>query len=434
MAFFLSTQKAIAIETERLIVKFKPVASLQNKLDLIKSANSQAESLKLKDTFVLTVPTGTKDKVIQALGKNFLVEYVEEDFRAQSLYSPNDPDFTMQWGLTKIRIPQAWDTTQGSGNVYVAIIDTGINSYHPDFAGKIVLSINCTLTGCPSFVSTDPDGHGTHVAGIVGATADNGIGIAGTAWESKLFLVKALNDNGSGFYSWIANAIIAAVDNGAQVINLSLGGTASSLTLQNAVDYAWNKGAVVVAAAGNSGSTRKFYPAYYTNVIAVGAVDNNDQKANFSNYGSWVDVSAPGVNIYSTYGNTYKSLSGTSMATPFVSGLAALLIGQNPSLSNNEIKNRIESTANKIPGTGTYWLHGRIDACSAVGCSEIITGSSPSPTTSPTPAPTPSPTPAPTPTPTSSSLSPTPTPNPTQTPTTPKPWWCKYLPNHSTCQ
>ena len=247
--------------------------------------------------------------------------------------------------------------------------------------------------------------------------------------------VKALDDGGSGYYSWIANGIIFAADNGAEVINLSLGGTSSSSTLLSAINYAWNKGVVVAAAAGNDGRSRKLYPAYYSNSIAVAATDSNDKKASFSNYGNWVDEAAPGVNIFSAYKNDYANLSGTSMATPFVSGLAALLFGQNPGWSNAQVRNRIESTADRIPGTGTYWVHGRINACEAVGCASVAP--TPTATATPSPIPTSISTQEPTLTPTAtSSPESTPSPSPTTTPTptpTPKPWWCVYVPNHTSC-
>ena len=238
--------------------------------------------------------------------------------------------------------------------------------------------------------------------------------------------VKVLDNNGSGYYSWIANGIIWAADNGAKVINLSLGGTSSSFTLQNAVNYAWNKGAVVVAAAGNRNSTSRFYPAYYSNSMATAATDQNDKKASFSTYGSWVDVAAPGVDIFSTYNNDgYVTLSGTSMAAPFVSGLAGLIFGFHPDWNNIQVRDKLQSSSDQIPGTGSYWTYGRINACKAVDCILL-----PTPTITPTPTPTPIPTPSITPSPTPE---PTPIPTPTPTPTS-KPWWCKYIPSHSLCQ
>lgn len=434
-------------EIDRVIVKFRPLVSQTYKSKLVADRGGiLSENLGLEDTYVVRVPKREGALFANSISKNLLVEYAEEDFIAQAFEVPNDPQFVSQWGLAKIQAPGAWDTTHGGVSVDIAIIDTGVNSSHPDLAGRIVASVNCTISSsCPNFTTSDPDGHGTHVAGIAAATTNNLVGVAGTSWEGRLMSVKSLDDNGSGYYSWIANGIYWAANNGAEVINLSLGGSSSSTTLKNAVDYAWNKGVVIVAAAGNSGRSWATYPAYYTNAIAVAATDVNDNRANFSNYGSWVDVAAPGVSILSTYLSSYDYFSGTSMSTPFVTGLAALLKGQNPSWSNSQIRNQIESTADAISGTGYYWAKGRINACNAVGCSVSVSPtptsvptSTPVPTITPTLVPTVTPTPVPTVTPTPQptiTSVPTPTPTSALSPTpTPKPWWCKYIPDHRTCR
>jgi thermitase len=187
--------------------------------------------------------------------------------------------------------------------------------------------------------------------------------------------VKVLGDNGSGYYSWVAKGITWAADNGAKVINLSLGGPAGSGTLQNAVNYAWGKGCVIVVAAGNNGNGNPSYPAYYDNCIAVAATDPNDSKASFSNHGFWVDVAAPGVDIYSTLPNhknqigprNYGTLSGTSMAAPHVAGVAALVWATEYGTDNSAVRERIESTGDELEGTlGNYGI-GRVNAYLAVG-------------------------------------------------------------------
>lgn len=187
---------------------------------------------------------------------------------------------------------------------------------------------------------------------------------------------KVLRDDGAGYYSWIANGIIWSADNGAKVINMSLGGSSRSRTLESAVNYAWNKGVVLTGAAGNSGNQSKTYPGAYKNVIAVAATNNKDQKASFSSYGAkWVDVAAPGVNIFSTFPNhpytinkslNYDFGSGTSMATPMTSAAAALIWATDYGTSASSVRSRLESTADKIPGTGTYWSAGRVNAAAAV--------------------------------------------------------------------
>lgn len=193
--------------------------------------------------------------------------------------------------------------------------------------------------------------------------------------------VKVLGDAGWGAISWIAKGIVQATDHGARVINMSLGFYRKSRTLEAAVDYACNRGVLLAAAAGNDGTNRKLYPAAYANCMAVAATDDNDQLVNepewwASNYGDWVDVAAPGLYIYSTFPTHdyylnkswyYDYGSGTSMATPFVSGLGGLLFGQDPSRTNHDVRGLIEDGADPIPGTGTYWIHGRINALNSVG-------------------------------------------------------------------
>ncbi|WP_369045448.1 S8 family serine peptidase [Sinomonas sp. P10A9] len=217
-------------------------------------------------------------------------------------------------------------------------------------------------------------------AGIVAAIADNSIGVAGVCPGCVILNGKVLDDSGSGSSSAIARGIDWAVANGAKVINMSLAMRFSSLTLETAVNNAWNHGVVIVAAAGNSGSQAKMYPAAYTNVIAVAATDNNDAKASFSTYGAkWVDLAAPGVSVYSTFPNhpfalqtTYnRSLdydigSGTSMASPIVAATVALAWNAHPAYTNADVRAHVESTADKIAGTGSYWANGRVNANGAV--------------------------------------------------------------------
>ncbi|KKQ51327.1 hypothetical protein A2865_03090 [Candidatus Woesebacteria bacterium RIFCSPHIGHO2_01_FULL_39_17] len=435
--------KSVDIESERLIVKFRRFTPNIFREKALESAKANySEDLRLSDTKVIQVPKGEFSNAAKTLKKNIFVEYVEQDFIAETQEMPNDPYFPNQWGLEKINAKGGWDKSHGLNSIDVAIVDTGVNNSHPDLAGKISASVNCIYSSCPGFTTNDPDGHGTHVAGIAAGITNNSQGIAGLLWEGRIMSVKALDDTGNGYYSWIANGIVWAADNGAEVINLSLGGNSNSSTLANAVTYAWNKGSVLVAAAGNSSSTSPKYPAYFSNVIAVSATDQNDAKAYFSNYGSWVELAAPGVSILSTYENGYEYLSGTSMATPFVSGLAALIFAQNPLWDNKDVRTQIESTADKIDGTESFWQFGRINVCKALGC--IISGLTPTPTPGVLPTatltPTSNPTPIPSLTPTLTStptLTPTPSPTPSVTPTpTPQnlPWWCKYVPWHYTCQ
>jgi len=227
---------------------------------------------------------------------------------------------------------------------------------------------NVNFTDSTSY--KDIYGHGTHVAGIAAAIPDNSIGIAGLGYDATIMNVKVLGDDGKGSYSWIAQGIVWAADNGAKVINMSLGGTSPSSTLEDAINYAWSKGAVVVAAAGNSGTSSPFYPACYSKAIAVAATDQIDKVPSWSNYGDWVDVAAPGNGIYSTLANSsYGYKTGTSMASPFVSGLAALVFTvvrdtNGNRLLNDEVRTQIEANCDDIGVSGIG--NGRINAYKSV--------------------------------------------------------------------
>lgn len=370
----------------QILVKFKDNVPERGKANSLKAQGAKVVSeIKGLGVSVVKVSENAREKVLAALSKDPNVEYAENDYIATAFFIPDDPYFPNQWGLmnasssASINAPPAWDKTTGAG-ILVAVLDTGVSKNHPDVASKVNLRANFS----DSLTDDDVYGHGTHVGGIIAALTNNGMGVAGGCPDCMLLSGKVLNDSGSGAYSWIANGITWAVANKAKVINLSLGGSIKSRTLENAVNFAWNNGVVVVAAAGNSGNQSKTYPAAYTNAIAVAATDNLDKKAYFSEYGSWVDVAAPGVNIYSAWNDNsspsnpqpvclsiyecYKYASGTSMATPMVSAVAAL-IWSNPAFgtSAQSVRNRLESTADKITGTGSYWVWGRINAAKAVG-------------------------------------------------------------------
>jgi len=385
-----------------VLVKFKPGTSQSNIDAEVKRNNAKVSSkINALDTLVLKVPELQEEKIVAALSKNPNIEYAELDYLAYATDSPNDTFYAgKQWGLENtgqiivsktgtedadIDAETAWNITTGN-SVKVAVLDTGIDQAHPDLSSKIDFNQNFT----DSSTIDDIYGHGTHVSGIIAAITNNNAGVAGVCPTCRLLNGKVLNDSGSGAYSWIANGIIWATENNAKVINMSLGGSTKSTTLENAVNYAWSHGVGVVAAAGNSANPSKTYPGAYTNVIAVAATNNLDQKASFSSYGSWVSVAAPGENIYSTFPThpytINKSLgydygSGTSMATPMAAGVAALIWASDyGTTGNSAVRARLESTADKISGTGSYWAYGRINAGNAVT-------SSATPTPTPTPIP-----------------------------------------------
>jgi len=262
--------------------------------------------------------------------------------------APNDEYFDKQWALIKIQASEEWTSASDSG-VLIAVLDTGIDESHEDLDGKVVASIN--FSGSPT--ADDLHGHGTHIGGIIAATANNGIGIAGLDSGCSLLSVKVADDTGLCNAASVAQGIIWAVDNGATVINMSLTITEPSKVLEQAVEYAWNKGAILVAAAGNNGVSTSVYPANYSQCISVTATKEDDTLAKLANHGYWIDLAAPGVAIYSTLpGNTYGFKSGTSMATAYVAGLAGLLFPlasdtNGNGLVNDEVRNAIESSCDE---------------------------------------------------------------------------------------
>ncbi len=337
---------------------------------------------------VVAVPRGQEEAAARSYAADPAVEFAEPNYTVEAFVVPNDPYVSTcyntsrdgcltQWAWAKIGAYDAWDIVTGTASVWVAVVDTGVDNSHEDL--PTLLAQRDFVNG--DDVADDDNGHGTHVAGTIGALTDNGKGVAGLNWSVGLMAAKVLDRTGSGTLASVANGIVWAADNGAKVINLSLGTRFASSTLKSAVNYAWNKGAVLACAAGNSGSSAKTYPAAYDKCIAVAATDENDAKASFSNFGAkWVDVAAPGVRILSTlpdapgfYLNTaygfytgYDSLSGTSMAAPHVAGLAALVWAKGSCLTNTCVRSKIETTADPVPGTGKYWKWGRINAYKAV--------------------------------------------------------------------
>jgi len=312
---------------------------------------------------LVKVPDGQAEEFKQKYLSDPNVESVEYNMLYHVDYTPNDPLISSQWHHKKINSYEAWDVIKGSTKK-IAILDTGVQLDHPDLKDSLLPGTSFV----PGVTSPNDDhGHGTHCAGLAAAIGDNGIGVSGVDGSAKIIPVKVLNAQGSGYTSDIIKGVTWAADNGADIISMSLGGGAFQQSFQDAINYAWGKNKIIVAAAGNNGSSSLTYPAAYNNVLAVAATDSNDGLAYFSNYGKWVDIAAPGVSVYSTYKNSgYTNMSGTSMATPVAVSVLALTWGKQPNATNQQIVDRVLSTADQTSATGTSYQNGRVNAYKAV--------------------------------------------------------------------
>jgi len=290
-----------------------------------------------------------------------LATYIEPNMKVQVQYVPDDPYWSMQWGPQKIGADWAWNTTIGDPSVLVAVVDTGIYYPHPDLAANYVaLGLDWANN------DTDPMddyGHGTHCAGIIAAVLNNSEGIAGLA-QVRVMAEKVLDYTGWGYADWVANGIIHATDCGAKIISMSIAGWGDSELIHDAVKYAYDAGVLLVAAAGNSATNVKPYPAGYDEVVSVAATDEYDSTAYFSNWGDWIELAAPGVDIYSTVPGGYSFMSGTSMACPHVAGLAALVWSQYPNRTRDWIRIWLRYTADDLgpEGFDDHYGYGRVNA------------------------------------------------------------------------
>jgi subtilisin family serine protease len=359
---------------------------------LFKSA-PESDPVGLAQIHVLRLkPETDLDTLLALLETDPNVEWAEPDYLAfAAATTPNDPLFVDQWGLAKIQAAAAWDVTTGSATIPIAIVDSGIDFTHPDLSGKLWVNpgeiagngLDDDNNGYVDDVQgwdlvnadnapADDNGHGTQVAGIAAASTNNGAGIAGVCWACKIMPVKVMQASGVANYSDIAAGVLYAAQKGARVINLSLGGYSYSSALDAAIQAATGTyGAVIVAGAGNDNLSTPFYPAAYPDVLAVAGTDPADAKAALSNYGAWVDVSAPAVDIKTTFmGGDYGDVDGTSYAAPFVAGVAGLLRSQNPDWSPDMVRAQVIHTADDIdplnPGLEGQIGSGRVNADQAV--------------------------------------------------------------------
>ncbi len=397
-----------------LIVEFKTKIA-RNKTKLFKTNKRlkhindslKLESFKIignkktRSTFLLKFKNDSDIKaIIDVYLKTNLFEYVEPNFIGSGhgcmQTTPNDTFYaSRQWSHANngtftlspstvdadIDTDLAWDITQGDPNLIVAILDSGIKLDHPEFAGRIIAGFDYVNNDTNP---TDDHGHGTNVAGIALAKGNNAIGYAGVNWNSKIMPIKVLDNNNNGFYSWWADGIFFAVDNGAKVINLSAGGFDASTLLLNAINYAFTNNVSVVVSTGNQNSTIQ-YPAKYANAFAIGATNSNDKRSSpffwsatsGSNFGAELDFVAPGNYIYGlnhlSNTNFNDRWGGTSQAAPHVAGVISLMLSINPSLTVSQIRSIFEQTSQDLVGDSfdtvgwdQYYGFGRINAFAAL--------------------------------------------------------------------
>lgn len=392
------------LSPDEVVIRLKPTGVIANVLASFNNTITVTGTQTPLNLYLLKVPAPIRDVILQQLANLDAVEYAEPNrIRSTSALTPDDTSFATQWWLTKMQATGAWslfpgqfrDATTTGSRVRVAILDTGADCTHPDFinAGGTGTDISSggqfnwslsqaivpTTAVSPACPWQDDHGHGTHTAGIVAAATNNAAGVASLGFPAELMIFKVLDQSGNGTDFDIAQAILAASDNGARVISMSLAGSGYSQSLQDAINYAWRHNVVVVAATGNNNSSSLFYPGDANFALGVGATDSADARASFSNYGFGLDVMAPGVSIYSTYkGGLYATMSGTSMATPNAAAVAALLVASTPNLSADAVMQRMEMSAD-TPAAGGQWDlllgYGRVNALLALnGAASAKTG------------------------------------------------------------
>jgi len=379
---------------DEVIVKFKPQVPESSKVNIIKSKDAEVKKpLVDSDSQLIQVnETAGVDKTVNELKNQPEVQYVERNQLVKAEMIPNDPLYHYQWDMTQINMPSAWDITTGQGAV-VAVVDTGVSYENYSNFHRLSDLAATHFTGGWNFIANnahpdDDNGHGSHVAGTIAQSTNNGRGVAGIAYGATIMPVKVLSGSGWGTTSGVADGIRWAADHGAKVINLSLGSDYPSKAMEDAVNYARNqKNVVVVAAAGNSSRNSLIYPAAYNSVISVAATDYNKNLTWYSQYGSGLDISAPGGDtgvdkngdhladgiLQQTIGSHdpttegYYLYQGTSMATPHVSGVATLLISQGVN-SASDVYQILTSTAKDLgtPGYDTRYGYGLLDAAAAV--------------------------------------------------------------------
>lgn len=366
---------------QQVVVKFRTEPTAEQLAQIMEQINA-TNVQKLAFTYVFESTSQSTEQLIDYFN-SWDIEYVEPHFLymtndmtnvrgfsdgfSSQHFVPNDLLFDkFQWNLPMIKTIGGWDLSRGSQDVIVAVIDTGVDLDHADLADNLVEGINVIDEGKRPY---DDVGHGTHVAGIIAAIVNNYEGVSGMSWFNKVMPIKALDHTGAGSTYSVAQGIIWAVDNGAQVINMSLGNYYASNFLHDAIKYAYDRDVILISATGNDDTDEPGYPAAYPEVLAVAATNAYEQRALFSNFGHYVDVTAPGENIASTYpGNEYAAMSGTSMASPHAAALAAMIRSANPLLSNEDVMDIMRQSALDLgqPGRDIYYGYGQIDVAAAL--------------------------------------------------------------------
>jgi subtilisin family serine protease len=311
---------------------------------------------------VFRLTPGKEREALQALAGDPAVTSIEIDHVVtETTTTPDDPYWATydRWAHDQLGLPSAWDITRGSSDVVIAILDSGLETTHPEFARRIVSPWDYVGDDA---TPNDPRGHGTMSAGAAAARGDNGRGVAGACWSCRIMPVRVLDRNGTGYASDVIRGITYAANKGADVISMSFGGFAYSTAMQDAITYARSKGAVVLASAGNEGDTTRFYPAAYRGVIAVAANRPDGGRYSWSNFGSWVDLTAPGCFWTTHTGGGYGNFCGTSASTPLVAGLVGLLRAAKPDASRATIESVLQGTARPV----SYVGDGRPDAVAAL--------------------------------------------------------------------
>ncbi|MFJ7848260.1 S8 family serine peptidase [Peribacillus sp. NPDC097224] len=353
-------------QTEQLIIKFDRETTYNVKESILQSIQAkELQTIQNGNFTLISLHEGMdRQEAITSLKKWDEVEAVEPNYKVRTSYIPTDSGYSKQWYAKKINMDTAWDLTKGSPDIKVAVIDAGIQATHPELKDHIIMPFNAVTGSNKTLPSND---HGTHVAGIIGASL-NGKGIAGIAPNIKIIPVNVFSENEADIFT-IIDGIDYAVKSGADIINLSLTMEDYTEVLDYSIQSAWKKGILIVAAAGNEDTKTEQYPAALDHVLGVSATTKQDKKADFSNYGTSIDLAAPGLDIYSTVPwNSYDVMSGTSMAAPVVSGVSALVLSKNPFLTPAEVADILQTSSKDlgVMGRDDFYGYGRVDAYNAL--------------------------------------------------------------------